>query len=148
MENFQPKLQSALGLKLYRANWNVSGEPKYRLAHKNDGSENVVQRGGHYPLVNEHGWLENGPGLKMYSLLKMGIFQPAMFVYRRVNFISQTMHRAGQISLKITMYICCFVDPSPSKNKWVPFRQTQKIPSAPTNLWKPFLKTKLGPRCS
>ena len=29
-------------------------------------------------------WLENDPGLKMYSLLKMGIFQPAMFDYRSV----------------------------------------------------------------
>ena len=28
--------------------------------------------------------MENGPGLKMYFLLNMGIFQPAMLVYRRV----------------------------------------------------------------
>ena len=28
--------------------------------------------------------MENGPGLKMYFLLKMGIFQPAMLDYRRV----------------------------------------------------------------
>ena len=26
----------------------------------------------------KHSWLENGPVLKMYLLLKMGIFQPAM----------------------------------------------------------------------
>ena len=30
--------------------------------------------------------IENGPGLKMYSILKMGIFQPAMLVYQRVMF--------------------------------------------------------------
>ncbi len=38
-------------------------------------------------LVNYQlaGWLENdGPGLKMYFLLNMGIFQPAMLVYQRV----------------------------------------------------------------
>ena len=29
--------------------------------------------------------LENGPGLKMIFLLKMGIFQPAMWVYHRVH---------------------------------------------------------------
>ena len=28
--------------------------------------------------------LENGPGLKMYFLLKIGIFQPAMLDYQRV----------------------------------------------------------------
>ncbi len=28
--------------------------------------------------------MEHGPGLKMYFLLKMGIFQPAMLVYQRV----------------------------------------------------------------
>ena len=27
--------------------------------------------------INKHSWLEHGPGLKMYFLLKMGIFQPA-----------------------------------------------------------------------
>ncbi len=31
--------------------------------------------------------MENGPGLKMYFLLKMGIFQPAMLVYQRVVLI-------------------------------------------------------------
>ena len=29
-------------------------------------------------------WLENGPEMKMYFLLKIGIFQPAMLVYQRV----------------------------------------------------------------
>ena len=38
-----------------------------------------------YPLVNKHSWLENGPGLKMYFLLKMVILQPAMLVYQIVN---------------------------------------------------------------
>ena len=28
--------------------------------------------------------LKNGPGLKMFFLLKMGIFQPAMLVYQRI----------------------------------------------------------------
>ena len=28
--------------------------------------------------------IESGPGLKMYSLLNMGIFQPAMLVYWKV----------------------------------------------------------------
>ena len=28
--------------------------------------------------------MENGPGLKMYFLLKKGTFQPAMLVYQRV----------------------------------------------------------------
>ena len=27
-----------------------------------------------YTLVNQHSWLENGPGMKMYFLLKMGMF--------------------------------------------------------------------------
>ncbi len=30
--------------------------------------------------------MENGPGLKMYFLLNMGIFQPAMLVYQSVPF--------------------------------------------------------------
>ena len=34
-----------------------------------------------YTLVNKHG---NGTGLKMYFLLNMAIFQPAMLVYQRV----------------------------------------------------------------
>ena len=29
--------------------------------------------------------MENGPGLKMYFVLNMGIFQPAMSVYQRVT---------------------------------------------------------------
>ena len=29
--------------------------------------------------------MENGPGLKMYFLLEMVIFQPAMLVYQRVR---------------------------------------------------------------
>ncbi len=28
--------------------------------------------------------MENGPGLKMYFLLELGIFQPAMLVYQMV----------------------------------------------------------------
>ena len=45
--------------------------PRKRLAH----SGNLTVR-----------WLENGPTMNesMYFLFKMGIFQPAMFVYRRV----------------------------------------------------------------
>ena len=31
--------------------------------------------------------MKNGPGWKMYFLLKMGIFQPAMLVYQRVSTI-------------------------------------------------------------
>ena len=38
-----------------------------------------------FPLVNYHGKKKHGPGLKMYSLLNMGIFQPAMSVYQSVN---------------------------------------------------------------
>ena len=30
--------------------------------------------------MDQHSWLENGPGLKMYFLLNMWIFQPAMLV--------------------------------------------------------------------
>ena len=38
-----------------------------------------------YPLVNWDSWLETGPfDLKMYFLLKIVIFQPAMLVYQRV----------------------------------------------------------------
>ena len=38
-----------------------------------------------YTPVNQHSWLQNGRfDLKMYFLLKMGIFQPAMLVYQRV----------------------------------------------------------------
>ncbi len=43
-----------------------------------------------YTPVTWHSWLENGSGLKMYFLLKMGIFQPAMLVYQRVSHISFT----------------------------------------------------------
>ena len=32
--------------------------------------------------------MENGPGLKMYFLLKMVIFQPAMLVYQRVHLVN------------------------------------------------------------
>ena len=35
-----------------------------------------------YTPVNEHSWLENGPGWKMYFLLNMGIFQPAMLIHQ------------------------------------------------------------------
>ena len=38
----------------------------------------------HYTPVIQHSWLENGHGLKIYFLLNMGIFQPAMLVYWRV----------------------------------------------------------------
>ena len=31
--------------------------------------------------------MENGPGLKMYFLSKMVIFQPAMLVYQRISFL-------------------------------------------------------------
>ncbi len=31
--------------------------------------------------------MENGPGLKMYFLLKMVVFQPAMLVYQRVYLV-------------------------------------------------------------
>ena len=43
---------------------------------------------GSYVIVKPRGYiaiyLENGPGLKMYVLLKVGIFQPTMLVYQRV----------------------------------------------------------------
>ena len=42
-----------------------------------------------------HSWLENGPGLKMYFLLKMGIFQPAMLVYQRVDNTSENLAKRG-----------------------------------------------------
>ena len=45
----------------------------------------MLNFGGVYTPVIQHSWLENGPGLKMYFLLKMGIFQPAMLVYQRVT---------------------------------------------------------------
>ena len=39
----------------------------------------------------KHIAMGNGPGLKMYFLLKMGIFQPAMLVYWRVFEASQLL---------------------------------------------------------
>ena len=36
--------------------------------------------------------MENGPGWKMYFLLKMGIFQPAMLVYQRVTGRGPILH--------------------------------------------------------
>ena len=38
---------------------------------------------GVYTPVNQHSWLEHGPGLKMYFLVKMVIFQPAMLNFTR-----------------------------------------------------------------
>ena len=38
-----------------------------------------------YTPVNQHSWLENGPGWKMYFVLKTGIFQPAMSVFQRID---------------------------------------------------------------
>jgi len=45
-----------------------------------------VNRKNTTTLVNKHGWLENGPGMKMIFLVTMRIFQPAIavLVYRRV----------------------------------------------------------------
>ena len=40
-----------------------------------------------------HSWLENGPNSKMYFLLKMRIFQPAMLVYQRVAFSKLIVER-------------------------------------------------------
>ena len=37
------------------------------------------------PHCRLNSWLENEPGLKICVLFKMGIFQPAMLVYKRVN---------------------------------------------------------------
>ena len=42
--------------------------------------------------------VENGPGLKMYFLLKKGIFQPAMLVYQRVYEIPRTAHNCSPFS--------------------------------------------------
>lgn len=39
-----------------------------------------VNRKNTTTLVNEHSWLENGPGMKMIFLVTMGIFQPASAV--------------------------------------------------------------------
>jgi len=36
-------------------------------------------------VSHEYSWLEIGSGLKMYFLMKMGIFQLAMLVYQRVK---------------------------------------------------------------
>ena len=38
-----------------------------------------------YHPINSHSCLENGPWMKMYFLLNIGIFQPAMLVYQKVN---------------------------------------------------------------
>ena len=40
--------------------------------------------GGVWILRDSNIAMKNGPGLKMYILLKMGIFQPAMLVYQRL----------------------------------------------------------------
>ena len=74
-------------------------EPKGRLGVSNILSEvyasnrlssiTVVPKTYGFPYSLHSGkltWLamENGPGLKMYFPLKMGIFQPAMLVYQMV----------------------------------------------------------------
>ena len=42
--------------------------------------------------------MENGPRLKMYFLLRKGIFQPAMLVYQRVYEIPRTAHNCSPFS--------------------------------------------------
>jgi len=37
--------------------------------------------------------MENGPDMKMYFLLKMEIFHPAMFVYQRMNSLTNYSHQ-------------------------------------------------------
>ncbi len=54
---------------------------------------------GDYPpgSTNIAGLLENGPEMKMYFLLKMGRFQPAMLVYQRVTVKFATKKSPGTL---------------------------------------------------
>ena len=47
--------------------------------------------------------MENGPGMKMYFLFNMGIFQPAMLVYQRVH---DTHMTTQQVKIQINHLIC------------------------------------------
>ena len=51
--------------------------------------------------------MENGPRFKMYFLLKMGIFQPAMLVYRSVLIFS--FHFFGRCSEQssLDVFVSC-----------------------------------------
>ena len=77
-----------------------------------------------YPPVNKHSWLENGPGMKMYFLLKMGIFQPAMLVYQRVHVFYLQIPRHPNSSWEGVWF-------------WGPNASSQGVwkPRANTNAW-------------
>ena len=61
--------------------------------------------------------MENGPGLKMYFLLNMGMFQPAMLVYQRVLFLKMfyiflssvfpNQRLSHRIMFEGTVMFCC-----------------------------------------
>ena len=62
--------------------------PKIRLTTKDDDYPIIyrvltIPGGAGFRLSTVA--MENGPGLKMYFVLNMGIFQPAMSVYQRVT---------------------------------------------------------------
>ena len=70
----------------YRTTWHwmMPSSPKEVPDRSQKGGKSKVTWG--YPPVISHSWQENPPFESMYFLLKIGIFQPAMFVYRRVFF--------------------------------------------------------------
>ena len=76
-----------------------------------------------YTLPETNIAMEHGPGLKMYCLLKMGIFQPAMLVY-------QTSVHLGDILQGDNPF---------QKKRWADFRKKKKQMNwptyAPTVLW-------------
>ena len=52
-----------------------------------------LEVGGVYTPVNKHSWLEHGPFEDVWTLLKMGIFQPAMLVYQRVHLLNPSFKK-------------------------------------------------------